>query len=257
MCKSVIILLSIGLFCSCSRKAASQSEEKPVAKGASLAKEAKPPVVHNDIHLYPVRIKDRYGYIDNTGKLVLKAEYAGASRFSEGMAAVQMKPAGKVGFIDEKGKLVIEPQFELADPFSEGMAAVLKAPVWGYIDKSGKMVITPAYASGGRFSDGLAPVASVTGTTASFGYINPKGDFVIAHQYESASPFGDGLAAVRSLGEKVKYIDKTGKTVIQPQYLTGGDFPRDWLRWRLNAPEGVRWGFINTDGKMVVSAQSS
>ena len=78
---------------------------------------------------------------------------------------------------------------------------------------------------------------------------------MINHKFESASAFGDGLAAVRSLGEKIRYIDKTGKTVIQPQFLTGGEFSEGLAPVEMTAPEGIRWGFINTDGKLVISAR--
>jgi hypothetical protein len=87
--------------------------------------------------LYPVKAEGGYGYIDRNGKLVLKGPYAGASRFSEGLAAVQMAKADKVGYIDTTGKMVIPLQFGLGDPFSDGMAAVMQEDRhWGYIDKT-------------------------------------------------------------------------------------------------------------------------
>ena len=40
----------------------------------------------------------------------------------------------KYGYIDESGKIVIEIQYDLAYPFRNNMAAVYKDGKWGWID---------------------------------------------------------------------------------------------------------------------------
>src|ERR1022692_1950918 len=107
MFKPAILLIPLVL-CSCAPR-----QDNAAARSDDKAAEA----------LFPVRAEGGFGYIDRSGKLVLKGPYAGASRFSEGLAAVQMKKAEKVGYIDTTGKLVIALQFDLGDPFSEGYAA--------------------------------------------------------------------------------------------------------------------------------------
>jgi len=117
MCKSAIVIFSLALFCSCSRNAASQNKEATPDKSGTATNQAKnqakdqaqnaaappdasavPPVtkddkplvtrdgkpveVHKGVHLYPVKIDEKYGYIDRSGQLVLKAAYSGGSRFS-------------------------------------------------------------------------------------------------------------------------------------------------------------------------------
>ena len=60
-----------------------------------------------------------------------------------------MKIGDKWGYIDKSGKIVIEPQFDDASSFSEGLAAVCLGDYcplrgkWGYIDKSGEYVWEP------------------------------------------------------------------------------------------------------------------
>jgi hypothetical protein len=74
--------------------------------------------------------------------------------FSEGLTPVKV---GNVwGYIDQSGKLVINPQFEEAQSFSEGLAAIKLGDRWGYIDKSGKIIINPQYGEAEDFSNGLA-----------------------------------------------------------------------------------------------------
>src|SRR5262249_43054146 len=52
--------------------------------------------------------------------------------FSEGLCAVRI--GNKWGYIDKTGKVVISPQFDSAGIFSEGLACVRKGRKVGYID---------------------------------------------------------------------------------------------------------------------------
>jgi hypothetical protein len=47
---------------------------------------------------------------------------------------------GKWGYIDRTGKYIIKPRFDKADPFSNGLARVELDDTWGYINKTGKFV---------------------------------------------------------------------------------------------------------------------
>src|ERR1051325_5268252 len=82
MIPSAIILIPLVL-CSCAQQrqenVASRSEDKPDA-------------------LFPVKMEGgQFGYMDRSGRVALKGPFAGAQRFSEGLAAVQLTKAGKVG----------------------------------------------------------------------------------------------------------------------------------------------------------------
>ncbi len=90
--------------------------------------------------------KDKYGFVDVCGELVIPAMFNEAMEFSEGMAAVRV--GDKWGYIDESGKVVVMPTYEKwPRPFSEGLASVwVRDPdtnetVETFIDKSGKVVI--------------------------------------------------------------------------------------------------------------------
>lgn len=61
--------------------------------------------------------------------------------FSEGLAAVHR--GGKWGYVDKTGKFVIRPQFDGAFTFSGGLALVIVGNRVGYIDKTGKYVWKP------------------------------------------------------------------------------------------------------------------
>lgn len=214
----------------------------------------------NPPSLFPVRIEDKFGYIDKKGKLVVKPQFAGGSRFSQGLAAVQLQKAGRVGFIDETGTLVIPTQFDLADPFSEGYAAVMKNHKWGYIDRTGQVVIPIEFDAAEAFAGGAAAVAKTQTTqVTTFFYINRNGEPLLdrTSQFESALPFGEGLAAVRSLGQFYRFIDPSGKTVIPPQtppYIAAGVFSDGLAAVNVHSLEGMRWGYVGKDGKLAIRA---
>ena len=151
-------------------------------------------------------------------------------KFTEGRALVKL--GEKWGFIDKTGKLVIPPQFEKAGGFSEGLAPVQRGEKWGFIDRTGKMVIEPQFGwpSQEPFTEGLAAVSV---DKKLFGYIDKTGKMVIPPKYYRAVWFSEGLAAVQTGEEEgsstVGFIDKTGRMVIPPQFylyldLTEGHF---------------------------------
>src|ERR1700759_3399857 len=109
MFKPALLLIPL-VFCSCAPR-----QDSVAARPDDTPSNGPKPEV-----LFPVKVKGGYGYMDAGGKLTLKGPYGGASRFSEGLAAVQMTKASPVGYIDTTGKMVIAPQFGLGDPFSEG-----------------------------------------------------------------------------------------------------------------------------------------
>jgi hypothetical protein len=94
--------------------------------------------------LWPVEKDKKWGYIDQTGRLIIPFKFDGADDFSEGLAAVEIKE--KTGYIDKTGKFVIQPQFHRVGDFSEGLAAVVPVDAsWpgnlAYINQSGQIVI--------------------------------------------------------------------------------------------------------------------
>jgi hypothetical protein len=94
--------------------------------------------------LSAVRVKDKYGYINERGEEVIAPRFDDAWRFANGLAAV--KAEGKYGYIDEQGKIVIPPRFARVHNFAANGLAVasvefdMRAHVrtgakgkWGYI----------------------------------------------------------------------------------------------------------------------------
>jgi hypothetical protein len=157
---------------------------------------------------------DIWGVVDSKGVLQ-GARFKSQPYFSEGLAVFQEN--GLTGYMDKTGKVVIKPAYKNALAFSEGLAAVVTDNgLSGYINKKGEMVIKPTYISAGRFSDGVAVVS--TGKTAYdkeklTGAIDKTGKVVIPLQKISIGDFRNGRAMAES-NYVSYYIYKNGKTSL-------------------------------------------
>ncbi|MDD6889733.1 MAG: WG repeat-containing protein [Bacteroidales bacterium] len=219
-----------------------------------------------------------YGYIDNDGNEIL---YDDVCDMSEGMIAVKLN--GKWGYINETGKLIIPFVYDEAWAFSEGLATVALGIAWGCIDKAGHEVIPVKYDyvsdcsnnglhfaslndeefiidKTGRelirevnhgedldlfpdFHEGMASVRY----NGKYGFLNDKGDEVIPFKYDCAGHFNEGLAAVKSDG-KWGFIDKADNIVIPFRYDDARSFNEGVAAVKFNG----KWGFIDKNDNVII-----
>lgn len=116
-------------------------------------------------------------YLDKTGKPVIELPPgASAQSFQEGFAAVKID--NEAGFIDKTGKIVIKGNYDLTASFCEGLAAVRvggkETGKWGCINAQGKLVIPVNFPEKPVFKNGLAKIK----TTEGIGYIDKSGSWV-------------------------------------------------------------------------------
>ncbi len=230
--------------------------------------------------LAPVQFVNKgWGYIDKNGGVIIRPQFEKALTFSEGLAGVQI--GGMWGFIDKNAVVVIEPQYEFVNPFSEGIAVVVRGATkepsrptakghapqvesirhkvealtcisdedWKaedlaqrgsnevlVIDRTGQTILSQnmndlqlrSYENA-RFSEGL--IQAYDREKRNLGFIDKTGKFVIEPQYVEAAPFSEGLARVAVIEggeEKVGFIDHSGKFVIHPR-LTLQRLPPSFL----------------------------
>ncbi len=145
--------------------------------------------------------------------MLLFADLAGGGQSSTYLFPAVSKD--KTGYIDTKGQVIIPHRFEEGHEFFEGLAAVLVDGKWGYINVAGKIIIKPAFWQAGNFSDGLAWIQ----VRRKYGYVNKQGKLVVKPKYDKAGPFSEGFAVVRigrHRRDKTFFIDKAGKPAITP-----------------------------------------
>jgi hypothetical protein len=87
--------------------------------------------------LAPVKLGDKFGYVDRTGRIAISPQFLAAYPFSEGLAWVDL--GDRMGAIDRSGKVVLRATPGLPGQFQGGLAHF--QDTWsGYLDRSGKVI---------------------------------------------------------------------------------------------------------------------
>ncbi|WP_414545922.1 WG repeat-containing protein [Nostoc sp. CCY0012] len=237
-----------------------------------------------------------------------------SSSFSEGLAGVKLN--GKWGFINQSGTLVIPYQYDRVQQFSGGVATVQANGLWGVINPEGKWIIQPVDKSFIQFFQGIAKldlisvneskqligdpniywdksgrlvgdfynppklakefqeelaiieiplrakqqgqdVSPVVATSEykflswnKCGFQDKQGKVVIKLQFDGCRSFSKGLAAVL-VDKKWGYIDKTGKFIVSPQF----DYADSLFEERALVVSNGKIGFIDKTGKVAVKPE--
>jgi hypothetical protein len=231
--------------------------------------------------LVPVRINDKWGYLNTDGKLVIEAKYNNANAFSEGYAivklgadfliidkqgnetkvnvpnvkkvksfseqfAIYMNLAGLYGFINTKGEVVIDAQYVSVGYFKSGLAwAKTNVQTIGYINKNGDWVIKPLAMSVKDF-DPETKLARIKQEDIR-AYLKMNGEFLYFNDSEIISDFHDGLAKGRK-NEKLGFFSSNMEWVIEPQFDQVRSFKNGYAAVKV----GAKWGVINKQGNWVI-----
>jgi len=210
-----------------------------------------------------VVLNDKWGYIDQTGKIIVPIKYDAIHLFSEELAPANYGASkdelgyplgGKFGYIDRTGKEVIAFIYDKAGSFGEGIAPVnigatkgkysMTGGKFGYIDKSGKEVIPFIYEQASRVSEGLAYVI----LNGKAGYIDKSGKQIIPFKYDRAGNFTEGLACVK-LNGKYGYINPSDEVVIPFEY---DEADNEFNNGLACVKKDGLYGFIDRTGKIVI-----
>lgn len=233
--------------------------------------------------LYPVQINDKWGYIDNKGKMIIEPIYERADEFSNGAAIVQIKDKNgsnteegensvKYGAINTSGKVIVQPEYAYISNFKEGVAGAVFEDKDTYsftnclLNKTGKILATlpdelEIYSLlhyGNMIdiqSEGMILVRN--SYTEMFGFMNSKGEMIIPCRYYEGYNFSEGLALVKE-GTSYKYIDKTGKVIIDAgKYSYCRNFAEGLAAVAVQANEqsGAKYGYIDKKGNLKIEPQ--
>jgi WG containing repeat len=266
MVVALVILASLPslLFCS------------DVRRGFSRAAGSKGPL--------PVMRDGEWGYIDHSGKVVIKPQFEWAEFFYEDRAAVQLN--GKWGYVDTTGNMVIPTEYQTARNFSDGVASVIAGTtppdlVFEYIDAAGGVVYKCQRGCGYPYYEGMMAEAvevfrcvddlgrpvpkqypcapdATSNSHAIFvdrwGYYDKSGKLAIEGLFHSGlGRFSEGLAYAEPYGgRKWGYIDKSGSFVISPQF---DGQPKEFSEGFAAVQVNAKWGFVDHSGKFVIDPQ--
>lgn len=162
--------------------------------------------------------KDKYGYVNTKGELVVAPTFDRAWDFAEGLAVV--KKGEKHGYIKPNGDYAIQPTYDDAWDFQGGLAAVQMGEKYGYIDKAGKAVIPVEYDDTYSYLDKNFALVK---KQERWGMIDRKGKIIAPIKYDELDGIGDGRI-VAKLGNHFGYLDYQGKVAIAFAYEHASPF---------------------------------
>jgi len=196
-----------------------------------------------DGDLVPYRDKDKWGFADRTGKIVIAPKYDFVGWFKEGRAAVYI--GEQCGIIDGTGYEVMEVKYPACADTHDKHTAVTVGTQWIVVDKRGKPVVHEKF-------DGLARSVSNDGMITVrkgelYGWIGHDGKQRVDFTYKHHNPAGDGRIPV-SDGTVWGAIDYTGKVVIPLEY----EEIQPYYGGLALARKNNKWGVIDVAGKVVV-----
>jgi hypothetical protein len=197
--------------------------------------------------LAPIQIKRHgyWGFVNEKGIIIVEPIYIRVWALQEGMARV-MDKYDKMGFVDENGNEVIELKFLKVNDFHNGYASARDGRKKdGYIDKEGKWKIEPIYHGAGNF-DPVSGLARVRVKNKGFGYINSKGDVKFYENMTVFKHYSEGFCFVRFGRSDNVYIDSEGNK-LNYQGI-GRPFKNGYARIKVMGS----WGAINNKGDLVI-----
>jgi len=89
--------------------------------------------------LAKVKLERKWGFIDTTGKVVVKPKYDQVENFQEGLARVRISQKGW-GLVNSQGVEILKPMFDFIGEFMGDEAVVRASGKQAFIDKAGNLI---------------------------------------------------------------------------------------------------------------------
>ena len=198
-----------------------------------------------------------YGYIDKRGNEVIPIKYEYLGSFSQGLVMAKDPETNRYGFLDKTGKWMIKPIYLDGLSFDNFGGAWLKMTdaKYHYIDMTGKdfgIVDSTSYRNFGN--DGFAIIVN---TEYPYVLIDKTGK-VISHldDCDGIYNFSGGLAGYKCKSNLLYgFMDANGKKVIPCDYASFTGFAEGVSRIQKKVNDKFKFGYINMKGETLVPAE--
>jgi hypothetical protein len=189
----------------------------------------------------PFSRNEMWGYLDETGKEMLKPEFTEANFFSEGLAVISKND--RYGYISKTGKEIIPVVYEEAEPFHHNYAVAKKNGKFGLINRSNQSVVPFLFDDLSEPSEGVC----VAVQNDKSGYVSTSGKKITEFVFDIANDFKDGYAIVIT-DDLSGLLNQDGTFAIDQKYESLHFINDILLKAKLNG----KWGIVNVSGETIL-----
>ncbi|MCC5920721.1 MAG: WG repeat-containing protein [Cyclobacteriaceae bacterium] len=161
---------------------------------------------------FPVKKNNRWGFIDDQGRLRVSNQYDKLGTMSEGLVPFQLN--GKWGAINYRDGIKLQPQFESVGTYINGLAIVKKEGKFGITDKEGTLVVQPKYDNIRYFSDNRFLIYQGD----NIGITNARGTIEIFPRYSEIKSAGFDFLIVRNSEGIYGLANRNGRNIVPFKY---------------------------------------
>lgn len=205
-------------------------------------------------HLFMIMEKNKIGYINQDGEVVIPPKYLEGGEFSEGLASFRL--TGKYGFINTENEVVIPPTYDFVGTFYRGIVNVYLDGEVMFINKKGVRSLPDAFNSFRFIDDSTGVFTTKDGKVGLYNFTQNR--ILIKPKNYQIGKFNNGLAVVTQKRDKrTEYgvMDKTGTFIVEfGRYLTIKEFIDGYALVKMNdhaSDYGNIDGAINVKGELL------
>ncbi len=196
--------------------------------------------------LFEIHSSKKYGFINNSGKVIIEPFFAGIGTFTEGYCPVLYEEGNfsKWGFIDQMGNLVVDYTFDdISNSSVDGYWAVKHNGKWGFYNVQTNKSVEFQYDDCTYSAEDYWAVC----IDKKWGFINPTTGANIPCQYSECGTFNAEASAVKK-GDYWGAVDKDNNKAVNFIYDEMTAFEDGFSVVEINDGMGV----IRSDGSYVV-----
>lgn len=193
------------------------------------------------LKLFPFVNNGKWGYINKTGKIEIKAIYDEIGFFSEGLAAARLDE--KYGFISKSNESVIPFNYDGVYDFESNRALIEKDDKMGMIDRIGSYILHPIYEDIGSLNENKFFFLK----DSLYGYMDINGKIIIQEKFEEAFSFENGVAKV-FINDKQAIINSNGDYLFPPLFNRVKKFSDSLYLVK----EDNLWGIAKPNGNLIL-----
>lgn len=189
---------------------------------------------------------DKYGIVDETGRVVLPLVYSDITR-DDTIGFIVKDTLDNMGYVNIRGEFIVPCVYDDVKGIAEGLMVVVTSSKCGYVDTLGNWVIDSVYDDARAFGNGVARVKRGD----HWMFIDKKGNVVESLKYdEILTGYNDNRAFVKQNGP-ILMVDRQGNVIKQIEADSVYGFREGYATFKKND----RYGMLDTNGNVLIQAK--